>query len=92
MYAVIAREQGGRGQVFGKVEAPSSDMQIRLVVRSGRVTGQWRIKTTDRWSHSGSCDFETEGQPKFGLFTQNGPQDQVRWVRFDSFAVIEVDQ
>ncbi len=92
MYAVIAREQGGRGQVFGKVEAPSPDMQLRLVVRSGRVTGQWRIRKTDDWSDSGSCDFEAAGEPKFGLFTQNGSPDQVRWVRFDSFAVVELAQ
>lgn len=87
MYAVIAREQGGRGRVFGKVPVPAANMQLRLVVRGNHVTGQWRIKETDAWSDSGSCDFKVPGKVRFGLFTQNGPQHQVRWVRFDSFTI-----
>ena len=89
MYAVIAREQKGRGRVFGKVVAPSADMQLRLIVRSNHVTGQWRIKETDAWSDCGGCDFEAAADPRFGLFTQNGPRDQVRWVRFSSFVILD---
>jgi len=89
MYAVICREQGGRGRVFGKVEVPSPDMQLRLIVRGNHVIGQWRIKETDPWSDSGNCDFDVPGDRYFGLFTQNGPKDQVRWVRFDSFVIAE---
>jgi len=90
MYAVICREQGGRGQVFGKVEAPSADMQLGLVVQGNRVTGKWRLKETDPWSDAGSCQFDAPGDRYFGLFTQNGPQDQLRWVRFDSFVIIDL--
>lgn len=90
MYAVICREQGGRGKVCGKVEASSPDMQLRLIVRGTNVTGQWRIKETDPWSDSGSCEFDVPGDKYFGLFTQNGPEDQVRWVRFDSFVITDV--
>ena len=89
MYAVIAREQKGRGRVFGKVVAPSSDMQLRLIVRGKRVTGQWRIQKTDRWSDCGECDFEAEGAPRIGLFTQNGPKDKARWVSFRSFVILD---
>jgi len=89
MYAVICREQAGRGRVFGKVEASSADMQLRLIVRGKHVTGQWRIKETDPWSDSGSCEFDVPGDRHFGLFTQNGPKDQVRWVRFDSFVIAD---
>jgi regulation of enolase protein 1 (concanavalin A-like superfamily) len=90
MYAVICREQGGRGRVFGKVEAPSANMQLRLMVRGNHLTGQWRIKETDPWSDSGSCQFDVPGDRYFGLFTQNGPKDKVRWVRFDSFVITEL--
>ena len=90
MYAVICREQGGRGRVFGKVEARSADMQLRLVVQGSQVTGQWRIKETDPWSDSGSCQFDVPGDRYFGLFTQNGPKDQIRWVRFDGFVISDV--
>ncbi|MBC8876498.1 MAG: DUF1349 domain-containing protein [Planctomycetes bacterium] len=89
MYAVICREQGGRGRVCGKVVAPSGNMQLRLIVRGKNVTGQWRIKETDPWSDSGSCEFDVPGDRYFGLFTQNGPKDQVRWVRFDSFVIAD---
>lgn len=92
MYAVICREQGGRGKVCGKVEAPSPDMQLRLVVRGKNVTGQWRIKETDPWSDSGGCEFDVPGDKYFGLFTQNGPKDQVRWVRFDSFVITDATE
>lgn len=89
MYAVICREQGGRGKVFGKVVAPCANMQLRLIVRGSHVTGQWRIKETDPWSDSGSCDFDVPGDRHFGLFTQNGPEEKGRFVRFDSFSVAD---
>lgn len=89
MYAVICREQGGRGQVLGKVEAPAANMQLRLTVQGNQVTGKWRVKGTDPWSDCGSCQFDVPGERCFGLFTQNGPQHEVRWVRFDSFVISE---
>ncbi len=90
MYAVIAREQAGRGRVFGKVEASAANMQLRLVIRANHVKGQWRIKETDAWPDSGECDFKVPGQARIGLFTQNGSKNQVRWVRFDSFMIIDL--
>jgi len=89
MYVVTAREQGGRGTVVGKVEVPSANLQLRLRVQAGRVTGQWRLKRDDAWSDAGTCEFAAPGEPRFGLFTQNGPQNEVRWVRFDDFTVVE---
>jgi len=90
MYVVTAREIEGRGKVVGKVVVPSANIQLRLKVESNRVTGQWRLKDTDRWADAGSCDFEVKGRPRFGLFTQNGPENEVRWVRFDDFLVEEL--
>jgi regulation of enolase protein 1 (concanavalin A-like superfamily) len=87
MFAVFASERGGRGTVFGKVEAPQANMQLRLLVRSKRVIGQWRIKATDAWSDCGMCEFKVKGKPYFGLFTQNGSAEVIRWVRFDSFVI-----
>jgi regulation of enolase protein 1 (concanavalin A-like superfamily) len=90
MYVVTAREQGGKGAVVGKIEVPSANLQLRLQVQAGRVTGQWRLQPDDAWSDAGTCEFEAQGAPRFGLFTQNGPQNEVRWVRFDDFAVGEL--
>lgn len=87
MYVVIAREQQGKGTVVGKLEVPRADFQLRLVVKSGRVVGQWRLESGDPWSEAGACDFTAKGQPRFGLFTQNGPAKEVHWVRFDDFVV-----
>lgn len=87
MYVVTAREQGGKGTVVGKIEVPSANLQLRLQVQAGRVTGQWRLQPDDAWSDAGTCEFEAKGDPRFGLFTQNGPQNEVRWVRFDDFAI-----
>ena len=94
MYVVTACELAGRGKVVGKIVVPSANLQLRLKVQSHRVTGQWRLDDDDDWSDEGTCDFKVpasaEGKPRFGLFTQNGPKDQVRWVRFDSFVIAEV--
>jgi acetyl esterase/lipase/regulation of enolase protein 1 (concanavalin A-like superfamily) len=87
MYAVTAREQGGKGSVVGKIEVPSANLQLRLRVQAGRVTGQWRLKSDDTWSDAGTCEFGVQGDPRFGLFTQNGPPNETRWVRFDDFSI-----
>ena len=92
MYVVTARELNGRGKVVGKIVVPKANLQLRLKVESTRVTGQWRLEDTDAWSDAGTCDFEVEGRPRFGLFTQNGSKDQIRWVRFDNFVIAELKQ
>ena len=74
MYAVLASEQGGRGQVFGKLVIPQANVQLRLLIHANRVTGQWRVKETDDWSDCSNCEFKAEGTPYFGLFTQTGPR------------------
>lgn len=93
MYAVLASEEGGRGRVFGKVEMPQANVQLRLIVQARQVTGQsltgqWRVKKSDEWSDCGTCEFSAPGDPRFGLFTQTGPEDVIRWVRFDSFRIV----
>jgi regulation of enolase protein 1 (concanavalin A-like superfamily) len=90
MYVVIAREQAGRGKVVGKIAVPSANLQLRLKVQSSRVTGQWRLKSADPWSDAGTCELDAKGDRRFGLFTQNGPKDPVRWVRFDGFVIAEL--
>lgn len=90
MYAVVASEQGARGRVHGKVVAPQANMQLRLVVKAKRVIGQWRIKETDAWSDCGECEFDVKGKPCFGLFTQTGSEQDVRWVQFDEFVILKV--
>lgn len=87
MYVVIAREQQGKGTVVGKIEVPRADFQLRLVVKSDHVVGQWRLESSDRWSEAGDCEFVAKGRPRFGLFTQNGPASEFRWVSFDNFVV-----
>jgi regulation of enolase protein 1 (concanavalin A-like superfamily) len=90
MHVVTAREIEGRGKVVGKFVVPKANLQLRLKVESTRVTGQWRLEDADAWSDAGTCDFQVQGKPRFGLFTQNGPPDQVRWVRFDNFLIVEL--
>lgn len=86
MYVVTARELAGRGSVVGKIEVPTANLRLRLLVEGDRVTGQWRVHPDDAWSTSGVCDFAAE-RPRFGLFTQNGSATVNRTVRFDNFAI-----
>jgi regulation of enolase protein 1 (concanavalin A-like superfamily) len=87
MYVVVAREERGKGKVIGKIEVPTSDLQLRLKVEGQTVSGQWRVKDQDDWRNAGTCSFEVDGQRRFGIFTQNGPADVTRWVSFDEFVV-----
>lgn len=87
MYIVVAREIAGRGKVISKIEVPTANLELRLKVESDGITGQWRLKDGDEWSNCDKCDFESKGQPRFGLFTQNGAKDVVRWVRFDRLLI-----
>ncbi len=90
MHVVIAREQAGQGRVVGKIKVPTANLQLRLKIQSKTVTGQWRVTDADAWSDAGTCDLDIKGDRRFGLFTQNGPADQVRWVRFDRFVIAEL--
>ncbi len=87
MYIVVAREIAGRGRVISKIEVPTANLELRLKVESDGVTGQWRLKDKDKWSDCDKCTFEAKGKPRFGLFTQNGHKDVVRWVRFDRLMI-----
>ena len=89
MFAVLASEEGGRGRVFGKILMPQANVQLRMLIQSNRVTGQWRVKETDDWSDCGNCEFKVKGTPHFGLFTQTGPDNATRWVQFDKFVVLK---
>lgn len=87
MYIVVARELAGRGKVISKIEVPTANLELRLKVEPDGVTGQWRLKDDQQWSDCEKCTFEAAGKPRFGLFTQNGSPDVVRWVRFDRLIV-----
>ena len=91
MYIVVAREIKTRGKVvsrvISKIEVPTANLELRLKVESDGVMGQWRLKDEDQWSDCDKCTFEAKGKPRFGLFTQNGAEDIVRWVRFDRLMI-----
>ena len=87
MYIVVAREIAGRGKVISKIEVPTANLQLRLLVEPDGVTGQWRLEDEDDWSNADKCTFDAKGKPRFGLFTQSGSKDIVRWVRFDRLIV-----
>ena len=92
MYIVTARELDRRGKVVGKIEVPSANVELRLKVESKQVTGQWRPDDKSDWIDAGTCEFTAEGTPRFGIFTQNGAEEQVRWVRFDNFAIVKLSK
>jgi regulation of enolase protein 1 (concanavalin A-like superfamily) len=92
MYIVVARELGGRGKVISKIEVPTANLELRLKVESDGVTGQWRLKDADDWSDADKCTFDAKGKARFGLFTQNGPEDEVRWVRFDRLMIEKLEK
>ena len=91
MYVVTAREQDRERKVVGKLEVPSANIQLRLKVELKKVTGQWRPDQEAEWIDAGTCEFTAKGKPRFGIFTQNGSADTVRWVRFDNFSIEKIE-
>ncbi|MHC4399977.1 MAG: beta-xylosidase family glycoside hydrolase [Planctomycetota bacterium] len=92
-YCVMARESrdtGLKNAVVAKVEVSGPDMRLRLEVRGKQVTGYWQMKGEKKWNKAATCELEGSEKARFGLFTQSGPPDKVRWARLDNFAVTKL--
>jgi hypothetical protein len=60
----------------------------RRIVCSGQRTTQSEELFNGDASTVDSCQFDVAGPKRFGLFSQNGPKDEVCWIRYDNFSII----
>ena len=94
-YCVMARESrdtGLKNAVLSKVAVSGPDMRLRIEVHGKEVTGYWRMAGEETWHKAATCELEGSETARFGLFTQSGPPDMIRWARLDNFEVKESAQ
>lgn len=93
IFIVLAREVEGRGQVVSKIGIPSKQARLRLAMNGLKIEAAYRVDATGgdeaAWKQAGSCDFPTAEKARFGLFTQDGSDEEIRWIRFDDFELHE---
>tara|TARA_R110000850_G_scaffold3926_2_gene18678 strand:- start:4071 stop:4700 length:630 start_codon:yes stop_codon:yes gene_type:complete len=86
MYVVMAHELERRGAVTSKEPIDSKTVRLRFEVSGSQVKGLWKLKSSDsEWREAAICEFPeaSKAQRYFALFTQNGPENEVRWARME---------
>ena len=79
LYIVMARELGNRGEVVAKVETGLQEAWIGYEVNGNQVRGLWREDTESEWIEAAVCEFPEDLNGRFAIFTQTGPEHEVRW-------------
>jgi hypothetical protein len=80
----------GKLYVFpGKKEMDAATVELRLVVRDGKITGEYRPDAKGDWQTAFAADAPKSGKskPQIGLFCFHGPEKVQHRVRFDHFKI-----
>ncbi|MBI5725307.1 MAG: hypothetical protein HZA50_15215 [Planctomycetes bacterium] len=90
----MVREEIVGGQMSSKVTCHTPyDMEqvsLRLQIEGTTFTGQYRAAEQEPWQTVGQIQLDSiGGGPKIGLITGFGSQDEVRWVRFSNFRILQ---
>ena len=86
-YVVLAREVGGKGQVFAKIKVEGKSTGLRLKVEGNKVVASYAMGGGARFKVAGQCGLPGAGQSHFALFTQDGSDEKVRWIRFSNLKI-----
>lgn len=78
-FVVMAWEQGEKNKVVAKIETGLPEAWLRLEVERDQVRGLWRKNAESAWAEAAVCEFPEELNGRFAIFTQTGPEDEVRW-------------
>lgn len=79
LYVVMARELDNRGEVVAKVETGLQEAWLRYEVNGNEVRGLWRADAESEWTEAAVCAFPEDLDGRFAIFTQSGPEEEVRW-------------
>ena len=85
-FVVLAREFGKPRRVFSKIGIPSGKARLRLTVKDNVVTASFRLGDAGEWKPAAKCEFPDAAKAKFALFTQDGSDEEIRFMRFDNFS------
>jgi hypothetical protein len=48
-------------------------------VDGNKVRGSWRNDDDSQWTEAAVCQFPEDLKSRFAIFTQTGPEKEVRW-------------
>jgi regulation of enolase protein 1 (concanavalin A-like superfamily) len=85
----------GKVYVFpGKKEMDAATVQLRLVVRAGKVTAQYRPDAKGDFQTAFAADAPQSGKARaqIGLMCFHGPKDSEHWIRFDDFRIVRLSE
>ena len=89
-YVVMAREVGGKGKVFTKIKTGEKGIRLRLAVSGDQVAASYAHLGSDQFKPAGECELPWASDARFGLFTQDGADQELRWVGFENISVSRV--
>ena len=78
-YVVMAWELGKQRKVVAKVETGLQEIWLRCEVDGNKVRGWWRKHGDSQWTEAAVCEFPEHLKGRFAIFTQTGPEKEVRW-------------
>ncbi len=76
---VLAWELGKQSKVVAKVETGIQEAWLRCEVDGNKVRGLWRRHGDSQWTEAAVCQFPEDLKRRFAIFTQTGPEKEVRW-------------
>lgn len=83
---VMGREENDRTRTISITPLNSENVQLRLLVREGRIRGYFKTPTTG-WRDVGECDLPVKGPPRISLQFYQGPKDDAHWARVSDLTV-----
>jgi regulation of enolase protein 1 (concanavalin A-like superfamily) len=89
---VMGREQGDRTRTIKIVPIDSETVELRLVVKAGRIRGQFKTPKAE-WRDVGECDLPAPAgvKPQISLQFYQGLPDVEHWARVSEVVVRAVE-
>ena len=87
---VMGREENDRTRTISITPLNSEKVQLRLLVRDGRIRGYFKTPTSE-WRDAGECDLPAKGPPHISLQFYQGPRDESHWARVSDLTVRRAD-
>lgn len=84
---VMGREEADKTRTIAIIPLATARVELRLRVRAGTVTGQFRPGATGEWQTAGTCDLPKQGPWKAAVQCYQGLHDQEHWSRIENFRV-----
>jgi len=84
---VMGREAADQCRTIVIIPIEAHALQVRFLVSSNSLQGQFRPVGTGTWQDAGTCTLPVHGAPKVSLQAYQGPPGVERWARFSDFRI-----